>query len=103
MLVGPRHDEAVEAALLELGAQRCETVARCRRFAKAAPCPRELCPPGGQRLGQFRISFGVDQLDPFRPGQSFRRRGDAAHQGIEGRGVEVAATLPQEVEDVVGG
>ncbi len=102
MLVGARHDEAIEAALLQLGAQRCQSLARRRRFAKAAFGPGELCPPRGQRLGQFGIRLGVDQFDPFRPGQSFRRRGDAVHQGIEGRGVEIAATLPQELEDVVG-
>ena len=102
VLIGARHDEAVQAAPLQFGAQRRQPLAGRRRFAKAAFGPGEFCPPRGQRLGQFGIGLGIDQLDPFRPGQSFRGCGNAAHQGIEGGGVEVAATLPQEMEDVVG-
>ena len=71
---------------------------RPRRFSSArsaasrSPVPgrrraviglRQLCPPRGQRLGQFGVGLGVEQFDPFGPGQPFGRRGDAAHQGVE--------------------
>jgi hypothetical protein len=36
-------------------------------------------------------------------GQAFGGCGNAAHQGIEGRGIRVSATLAEQVEDVVWG
>ena len=102
MLVGARHDEAVEVAALELGAQRRQ--ARCRRRDGVEPVVGlgELGPPRRQRLGQFGIGLGIDQLDPFGAGQALGGGGDAAHQGIEGGGVGMAAALAEELENVVG-
>ena len=50
-----------------------------------------------------QLQTGIDQLDPFRTGQTLGGCGNAAHQGIEGRGIRVSATLAEQLEDVVWG
>ena len=103
MLVGARHDEAVDAASL-----RARPAAVARRSAGAGDGvepvvgPGQFCPPGGQRLGQFGVGIGGDEFDPFRAGQAFGGGGHAAHQGIEGGRVGVAAASAQELKNVVG-
>ena len=103
MLVGARHDEAVEAALPELGAQRGQARHRRGRGAEPVIGPRQLLAPGLERPGELGICTGIDQFDPFRAGQALGGCGNAAHQGIEGRGIRVSATLAEQVEDVVWG
>ena len=103
MLVGARHDEAVEAALPELGAQRGQARHRRGRGAEPVIGPRQLVAPGLERPGELGVCTGIDQFDPFRAGQTLGGCGNAAHQGIEGRGVGIAATLAQQVKDVVWG
>jgi len=101
MFIGARHDEAVDTAALELGTKRRQ--ARCRRRGgiESVIGLGELGPPCRERLGQFGIGLGIDQFDPFGTGQALGGGGDAAHQGIEGGGVWMAATPLEELEDVV--
>jgi hypothetical protein len=103
MLVGARDHEAVDAAAREFGAQQRQALRRRRCRVEAVAGRDKLCPPRGQSLGQFGIGIGGDQFDPFRACQPLRGGGHAAHQGGQGGGVGLAATLAQELEDVVWG
>ncbi len=102
MLVGPWHNEAVDAAAREFGPQQRQSLGRCGRHVESVVGSGELCPPSRQRPGQFGIGIGGDEFEPFRAGQAFGGGGHAPHQGIQGGRVCRTATPAQELKNVVG-
>ncbi len=101
MLIGTRHDEAVEPAAPQFGPQVFKAVRWCGRGVETVLGLYKFCPPFGQCPGQFSIGAGLHQLDPFRPCQAFGCCGHAAHQRIEGRRVGITPALAEEVKNVV--
>ena len=101
MLVRPGHDEPIEAALLQLGAEIGQARGRGRARLKPVVGGGKLCPPHRQRFGQFGISRRVDQFGPLRPGQAFGGSGDTPHQRVERGRVGGEAALAEEGDDDV--
>jgi hypothetical protein len=102
MFVGTRDDEAIEATALQFGAQGGQSFRWRGRGFETVVARGELGAPGRQCLGEFRVGMRIDQLDPFRAGQTLRRRRDAAHQGFQGSRLRRTAALAQKMENVVG-
>ena len=98
---GDRRDEAVQAATFQLTPQVGEALRRCRRRPEPVVGPRKLGSPRGQGVSQFDIGLRVEQFRPLRSGKAFRRRGHAAHQGLESRRVRWLPASAQQLNDVI--
>jgi hypothetical protein len=101
MLVGARHDEAVEAASLQLGAQRRQTLGWGRRYVESSVVAGQLGAPGGQRPRELGAGLWIDQLDPLRTSQSLGCGSHTAHQGFQVGRLGRSASLPQKLKNVV--